>query len=206
MRLASIEAAAAALHLTPLGGFHDDGSTIILLGPKEPGFWDYVTGEHAFKNGGGDPLDSWSKWAITSLGLALDAEPLFPFGGPPYNPFIAWALKSGEAWQSPVGLLVHKNAGLLVSYRGALKFDRHVDLHAPATSPCDTCTGKPCLTACPVGAIGAEGYNAPKCKAHIDVDPVCAAGCRVRLACPVSQTYGRDPAQTTFHMKAFTTE
>ena len=115
-------------------------------------------------------------------------------------------LKSGETWQSPVGLLVHKDAGLLVSYRGALRFGHHIDLPIPATSPCDTCADKPCLTACPVGAIGADGYDVPACKAHIATDPVCRAGCRVRLSCPISQSYGRTPAQTAFHMEAFVRE
>jgi len=165
-----------------------------------------VSEEPAFKTGGSEPLDSWSRSAITTLGATLDAEPLFPFGGPPFNPFISWALKTGETWQSPVGLLVHKNAGLLVSFRGALKFRRHIDLPAPVPSPCDTCVAQPCLTACPVAALGTDGYDVPKCKSHINVDPVCAAGCRVRLACPVSQSYGRAPEQTAFHMKAFTRE
>ena len=201
MTLDDIATAAAALHLTPLGGVHDNGQTIILLGPLEPGFWGYVSTQRDFA--GADPMDRWSQEAITELGTELDAEPVFPFTGPPYHPFISWALHSGEAWQSPVGLLVHKDAGLLVSYRGALRFRGHIGLPAPAQSPCDTCAGKPCLTACPVAALGANGYDVPRCKSHIDKDPICRAACRVRMACPVSQTYGRDPAQTAFHIEAF---
>jgi epoxyqueuosine reductase len=90
-----------------------------------------------------------------------------------------------------------------VSYRGALRFDRRIDLSVPAMNPCDTCVDKPCLTACPVLALSPSGYDAPSCKAHIDTDASCRKACRVRMACPVSQTYGRDPAQTTFHMEAF---
>lgn len=204
MTFHDITTAAASLHLTPLGGFHERGKTTILLGPMEPGFWDYVSTQRDFH--GDDPLDNWSQIGVTQLADRLGAWAVFPFGGPPYHPFIAWALNSGAAWQSPVGLLVHADAGLLVSYRGALVFDRLIDLLAAADKPCDTCVDKPCLTACPVNAIGANGYDVPKCKAHIAQDPVCAAGCRVRLACPVSQTFGRNPAQTAFHMKAFVQE
>lgn len=204
MKYDDIAQAAGLVHLTALGGFHEDGATTILLGPREPGFWDYVSVHPAFK--GDEPLDNWSDATITELADQLSATPLFPFGGPPYNAFISWALKSGETWQSPVGLLVQKDAGLLVSYRGALRFDHHIDLPTPATSPCDTCADKPCLTACPVGAIGADGYDVPACKAHIATDPVCRAGCRVRLSCPISQSYGRTPAQTAFHMEAFVRE
>jgi epoxyqueuosine reductase len=100
-------------------------------------------------------------------------------------------------------LLVHKDAGLLVSYRGALQFDRRIDLPVPAINPCATCADKPCLTPCPVLALSPSGYDVPSCKAHIDTDASCRTACRVRLACPVSQTYSRDPAQTAFHMEAF---
>jgi len=200
----AVETAASAVHLTPLGGFHEDGQTTIMLGPREPGFWDYVSKRPEFS--GPDPLDRWSQWAITSLGNVTGSKPLFPFGGPPFQPFISWALRSGETWQSPVGLLVHKDAGLLVSYRGALRLEGLIDLPAPVQSPCDTCADQPCLSACPVGALGPQGYDVPVCKAHIATDPVCAAGCRVRLACPVSQTFGRAPAQTAFHMEAFVKE
>ena len=201
MTFDEIASAAAALHLVPLGGCHDDDKTIILLGPMEPGFWIYVSNQPEFS--GDDPMDHWSHAAITKLATGLDAEPLFPFGGAPFHPFINWAQRSGEAWQSPVGLLVHKDAGLLVSYRGALRFNGQIPLPAPTHPPCDTCTTKPCLTACPVLALGAGGYDVTRCKSHIETDTTCRAACRVRMACPISQSYGRDPAQTAFHMEAF---
>jgi len=193
--------AAGAVHLAPMGGFVDDNTTTILLGPLEPGFWDYVSKRPEFS--GDDPLDRWSRWAITALAYVTGSTPVFPFGGPPHHPFISWALRSGEAWQSPVGLLVHKDAGLLASYRGALQFDGIVDLPPPATKPCDSCADAPCVAACPVSALSADGYDVLACKAHIAVDPVCRAGCRVRLSCPISAAYGRDGAQTEFHMSAF---
>lgn len=201
MTLDGIAATVALLHLTPLGGFHEDGKTTILLGPSEPGFWGFVITQPSFS--GSDPLDRWSKSAISTVAADLNAKAVFPFGGPPYHPFIAWALRSGEVWQSPVGLLVHKNAGLLVSYRGALLFDEMIDLPVAARNPCETCADKPCLTACPVMALSKTGYDVPACKAHIDTDATCRAACRVRMACPVSQSYARDPAQTAFHMEAF---
>ena len=202
MTLDDLNAAAATLHLTALGGFHEDEKTTILLGPLEPGFWLFVTKQPAFK--GADPLDHWSRDAITSLAKITNAQAVFPFGGPPHHPFIAWALRSGEVWLSPVGLLVHKDAGLLVSYRGALVFDELIELPSGAQSPCETCTDRPCLSACPVSALTTpDGYDVGRCKAHMDVDAGCREACRVRMSCPISQFYGRDPAQTAFHMEAF---
>lgn len=201
MTLDAVNTAAKALHLTALGGFHEDGKTTILLGPLEPGFWSFVTDHPDFN--GDDPLDNWSSATISSLADDLKAHSVFPFGGPPHHPFIAWALRSGEVWTSPVGLLVHKDAGLLVSYRGGVVFNHVIELPNPATSPCDSCTDTPCLTACPVSALSPDGYDVARCKAHMDVDAGCRSACRVRMSCPVSQTYRRAPAQTAFHMEAF---
>ena len=201
MTLDDLNAAAAPLHLTALGGFHEDGKTTILLGPLEPGFWLFVTDHPDFK--GDDPLDNWSSATISLLANDLKAQAVFPFGGPPHHPFIAWALRSGEVWTSPVGLLVHKDAGLLVSYRGALIFDEVIELPSAADSPCDSCVDKPCMSACPVSALTPDGYDVESCKDHMNVDAGCRAACRVRMSCPVSQSYGRNPVQTVFHMEAF---
>ncbi|MDE0969789.1 MAG: ferredoxin [Octadecabacter sp.] len=204
MTLNDIVKATAPFHLTPLGGFHEGDTTTILLGPMEPGFWAYVT--QRFEFCGDEPLDNWSHAIISLISKITNSQALFPFGGPPYHSFISWALRSGETWQSPVGLLVHKDAGLLVSYRGALQFDYHIDLLTPSTNPCDTCADQPCLIACPVSALSSKGYDVPSCKAHIKTDAVCSLGCRVRMACPVSLSYGRIQPQTAFHMKAFMKE
>ncbi|SLN27843.1 ferredoxin [Pseudooctadecabacter jejudonensis] len=203
MTLDDIATAAAEWQLTPLGALYEAGQTIVLLGPKEPGFWRFVTQSAAFTSAKADPLDSWSTKAITALATQTGSVAVFPFGGPPFHPFITWALRSGAAWQSPVGLLVHPDAGLLVSYRGALVFEGALALPPAGTRPCDTCAGQPCRTACPVTALDGQSYDVPKCKAHIDVSPTCQAACQVRMACPISQSYGRDPAQTAYHMKVF---
>lgn len=203
MTFDDIERAAQAVHLRPLGGLQKNERTLVLFGPLEPGFWDYVTHQPEFLKSQSDPLDQWSRWAMTELGRILGADPHFPFGGPPYAPFFSWALEAGIAFQSPVNLLVSAEAGLLISFRGALEFDRLIDLPQPPPNPCVTCVDQPCRSACPAGALTPNGYDVSRCKDRIDMDPVCARGCRARLSCPASQTYGRHPDQTAFHMAAF---
>lgn len=179
--------------------------TLALLGPHEPGFWQNVQTAPEFGDGAPDPLDRWSARVITALAHDMGGVPVFPFGAPA-RPFISWAVRSGRAWSSPVGLLVHDRAGLMVSYRGAVLLPEKLPVSAPSDSPCLSCVGQPCLSACPVGALDAAGYDIPACKAFLDQpdgQSCLSEGCQVRRACPVSQRYPREPAQSAFHMAAF---
>ena len=214
MILADIAQRAASERLEVLGGFHptpEDGlptriKTLVLLGPAEPGFWPHVLAAPEFQDKAPDPLDRWSRRTIGTLACDLGAKAYFPFGGPPYRPFIAWAQRSGQAWSSEVGLLVHATQGLLVSYRGALGLSEQLDLPSPATRPCDTCTLKPCTTACPVDALSPAGYDIPACETYLSSNrgqSCMKQGCNVRLSCPVSKTYARAPEQSAYHMKVF---
>lgn len=211
--LADIDTAARESGLAVFGGLHpgpEDGlppevATLVLLGPHEPGFWAHVTAAREYRDGAPDPLDRWSARVISALAAALGARAVFPFGGPPHRPFVRWALASGWAHVSPVGLLVHDRAGLMVSYRGALALEARLDLPAPPLAPCRSCTGRPCLSACPVDAFAGPGYEVDACKADLDRpgNDCMARGCAARRACPVSRGYGRLEAQSAFHMRAF---
>jgi len=211
MTLACIKTRAAPHHLAVMGALHLEAGevpgheTLVLLGPLEPGFWTAFTQTPEYRDGTPDPMDRWSTRVIGALAGDLGAVPLFPFGGPPWHPFIDWARRSGRAWPSPVGLLVHDVAGLMVSYRGALAIPERLALPAPARRPCETCATQPCLTACPVDALRPGAYDVPACKADLDRDgnDCRARGCAVRRACPVSQSHGRAPAQSAFHMGYF---
>lgn len=217
MNLSAIQTAAHAAQLDILGAFHpspDDlpprgCKTLVLLGPREPDFWATFTRSPEWQDGAADPMDRWSTRVISALAQDTNAQPLFPFGGAPFQPFFRWALASGHAWQSPVSLLVHAQAGLMVSYRGALAFSQHLDLPTPpAAAPCATCTAQPCRTACPSGALTGAGYDLPKCHEYLDTpdgDAHLTRGCNVRRACPTSQSYGRVEEQSAYHMSIFHT-
>ena len=201
--------AASGRHLSVMGALHpedmDDLKTVVMLGPQEPGFWAMFTETPEYRDGAADPMDRWSERVIGDLARDLEATALFPFGGPPFQPFIRWATETGRAWSSPVGLLVHDQAGLLVSYRGALGFAERLEIPARPSPPCDLCALQPCLTACPIGALGPQGYDVAACKTHLNSPEgaACMQGCLVRRSCPTSQSYGRLPEHSHFHMKAF---
>lgn len=192
--------------LSVLGGFLPGpeeglGQTLLMIGPG-PAYWPHFTASAEYRDGQPDPMDRWSARVLDRIAAEHDARALYPFGGPPHHPFFTWATRTGRIWPSPVNFLVHAEQGLWVSFRGALVLDRVVPLPGPAARPCDTCAA-PCVTACPVGALTPSGYDVAACKAHVRATADCTQGCRVRVACPVSQSFDRDPAQSAFHMEAF---
>lgn len=211
----TLSEAAEARHLRILGGFHpgpgdqapEGCGTLMMIGPAEPGFWPAFRASDEYRDGAPDPLDRWSKRVLDGWAKELGATALFPSDGPPYAPFIAWAKATGRVWNSPAGILVHDRAGLMVSFRGALALPWHVALPDAPPSPCNTCVPKPCLDACPVGALGPEqAYDVPRCKTYLDTAAgrdCMMRGCAVRRACPVSRGWARDEAQSAFHMRSF---
>lgn len=211
MSLARIADRIARHHLAVMGALHlgpdevPGHATLVLIGPAGPDFWVHFTGEPEYLDGTPDPMDRWSARVIGAGAADLGGVAVFPFGGPPWQPFIDWARRSGRAWPSPVGLLVHDTAGLMVSYRGAIAVPERLDLPSPGARPCDTCMEQPCRTACPVDALGPDGYDVPACRADLDRagNDCRARGCAVRRICPVSQAHARPEAQSAFHMGYF---
>lgn len=187
---------------------------LVLLGGVGGSLWPAFSRSPELADGAPDPLDRWSLRVVSALAESFGAMPLFPFGGPPYQPFLRWARRAEPVAPSPIGLLVHPRYGLWHAYRGALALDAPLDIPAreAAASPCETCTDRPCLSTCPVGAFApplADGfprYDLQGCAAHLRV-PAGAdclqAGCRARRACPVAPGLAYEAAQASFHMAAF---
>ncbi|MCR8725913.1 ferredoxin [Frigidibacter sp. ROC022] len=179
--------------------------SIALLSPDEPGFWNHVTAQPEFLDGGPDPLDRWSARVVQAVAQTLDAMALLPFGGPPYRPFVTWALRSGRAHGSPVSLLVHDRMGLMASWRGALAL-KHPLPATPAPAPCRSCATQPCRTACPVNALAEDHYDLDRCHGFLDTPEgrdCMDSGCSARRACPASRRYGRLVRESAHHMRHF---
>lgn len=209
--LADLGARLDAHRLQVLGGFACDDEpglpkgtrALVLIGPKEPGYWAHVRAQPEWQ--ADDPVDQWSARVIGQLARDLGAKALFPFGGAPYHPFHAWALRTGQIWESPVKLLVHARQGLLVSFRGALALRSPVAFPDPPPKPCADCD-RPCLSACPVRALTPAGYNLDACHGRLDShdgQDCLNGGCLVRRACPLSATYARMPEHSAYHMRQF---
>ncbi|WP_258293679.1 hypothetical protein [Pseudosulfitobacter koreensis] len=178
----------------------------VLLG-CDASFWRVFRDSAEYGDGTPHPLDRWSKRIIGGMAKDMGANTAFPSDGPPYAPFIAWAMDTGRFFQSPVGMMVHDVAGMMISIRGALIFDDIADQPGASAHPCESCADRPCIMACPVNALSAiPPYDVPACKAYLDTaagKDCMTRGCKVRRACPISQDFNRPDVQSHFHMKAF---
>ena len=222
--MASYGAVVAAVERAGLrvrGGFHpgpDDAvprlrtggeaATLILVGNAGSSLWEPFAGS-GYVARSEHPLDGWSREVVSGLARGLEAEPLFPFGGPPFLPFIHWAERADTVWPSVMGPLIHPRFGLWHAYRGALSFARRIELppREPAgRRPCDECPDRPCLAPCPVGAVRDGAFDAAACARWLTDRPRCEcreAGCLARRACPIGRDYAYRPEHAAFHMAAF---
>ena len=170
--------------------------------------WGVFAASPEARDGLDHPLDRWSRRVIGRLARDLGATPLFPFGGPPFWPFQQWARRAEPVHPSPIGVLIHPRYGLWHSYRGALGLSEALAFPEPSAvpSPCESCSGRWCLCACPVGAYSAAGYDVAACVGHLKstVWADCMGfGCRARRACPVGAEHAYGAEQANFLMRAF---
>lgn len=218
----AVIAEALALHgLIPRGGFDFEpgnvtaagpsgapAKSVLLVGHAGSAPWPhFLRWREAQPAGIKNPLDTWSRAVIGAVARQVGARAVSP-SDRPFLPFQQWAMQAEGLKPSPLGVLMHPEYGLWHAYRGALLFDVELDF-PDAEKPihlCDTCDGKPCLKACPVGAHSAAGFAYEACLAH--VRSVAGLGCMEdgcfdRKACPHGAEY-RYPADVqAFHMAAF---
>lgn len=182
-----------------------EARALALIGPRDGGWWHYVTQAREWTDGGADPIDRWSRRVLGALAESFQGVALFPSDGPPWPPFFRWALDSATLWQSPVGMLVHAQAGLWVSFRGALVVPFAIAMK-PAAKPCLTCATQPCRSACPVNALSPTAYEVEACHRWLDgaAGKDCLErGCAARRACPAGESHARLPRQSAYHMSQF---
>ena len=208
---ADIESAFRGPGLIVRGGFEtavdeDPASkTIVLIGNAGPDMWGKFA---ASIPTGRNPLDTWTKNLVSPRAEELGADTAFP-NDRPYRPFQRWAMRTEPVIPSPLGILIHREFGLWHAYRAALMFDGPVPgipAWSSITSPCESCTDKPCLTACPVGAFSTAGYDVLECVKYLartESRPCHDGGCQARMACPVATEWQYDPNQRAFHAAAF---
>lgn len=211
MRVEELKAALAAKGLAIAGASRAEGlgniRTLVLIGPDTARFWPIFEASAISNDGMPDPLDRWSRVEIDAIAAMFGAVSFFPFGGPPWQPFLAWSRIAEGARPSPIGMQVSPSRGLWMSYRGALGFNDEglLDNFGGQPGVDDPCLGcpAPCTTACPVAAFQDGAYDVAACVDHVggSKSASCRDGCLARRACPIGET--PPLAQRQFHMAAF---
>jgi ferredoxin-like protein FixX len=126
---------------------------------------------------------------------------LYPLSSSPV-PLVALGTLAGWHHGSPFRVGINAAFGSWFAYRALVLADSDFAVTAPLTapSPCDSCADKPCITACPAGAVGTDTFEAPACFGHrLQAGSDCAARCRARAACPVASEHRYSEAQTAYH-------
>lgn len=193
----------------PPAGSGQPARALVLVGVAGSGFWPVFRASPEYSDQQNDPLDRWSRRIGNSIANWLDASCVFPFDGPPYQPFLTWAQRAEALHRSRLGMMMHPEYGLWHAYRFALLFAVPLsDMPAAVIRPdiCAACEAQPCLKACPVDAFSESGYDVAACYRHLRDNPMAEChtdGCIARRACPQATAYRYEAEHAAFHMTAF---
>ncbi len=184
--------------------------TLVLFGNAGSSLWEVFSESPEYLDGEGESMDRWSRRIGQQMADELGGWALFPFGGPPYHPFIEWARKAEDLANSRLGMLIHPRYGLWHAYRFAIAFPRDFGdwnrAGAMRQDICISCKEQPCLAACPVEAFNGDHYDVDSCFAYLEArtqSPCRQVTCQARLACPYGTEFRYDAAHAQFHMDAY---
>ncbi len=185
-------------------------ASLVLFGNAGSSLWSEFSSSKEYADGLADPLDRWSTRIGNQLAEQWQGIALFPFGGPPFQPFLRWAKKAEQLESSRLGMLIHPEYGLWHAYRFAIAFRHRLNgldtSNRVSASPCVTCEDQPCLAGCPVKAFTSDGYDVESCFHFLDQQPeaLChSQGCQARRACPEGASFGYESEHAAFHMRKF---
>ena len=176
--------------------------SFVMLAQGGSRLWDYIVADGRDIR---DPFDETSERLagefVTEFLEGAAWELVYP--GAPFLPLTRLAEHVGWGAPSPLGLTINAEYGLWLAHRAVFLVDAEVQT-APIESfahPCDSCVDKPCVSACPAGAVDAvAGFTMDLC-GHYRIEPGsrCAYQCLARNACPVGTEHRYGPAQMAHH-------
>jgi len=193
----------------PPSALNTPAKALVLAGTGGSEIWPVFNQSPEYSDGQEHPLDRWSQRVGDKLAKQFSGVAVYPFGGPPYHPFLKWAKRAEPVQSSQLGMLIHPEFGLWNAYRFAVLLSEPL-ADVPAivahSGICRSCTAKPCLGRCPVGAFTTNGYDVEACYQYLHSTPAAEClqvGCVARRSCPESRQHSYVPEHARFHMAAF---
>ncbi len=173
---------------------------LILIGHGGRRLWQAVQAAHP---PGPDPIDTFTVQTLQDWFARHYPSARYTFLYPAPDSAPGVGLQSlGElaGWHQPGPFMLGVRAdwGSWFAYRAVILADT---AFAPtpayaAPPPCASCAGRPCVAACPGGAMATGQFSLTACVAYRKAkDSACKATCLARLACPVGAEHRYDAAQ-----------
>ncbi len=107
--------------------------------------------------------------------------------------------------QSPLGLDISPTYGLWFAHRACFLTNADLEpcVEEAKASPCDSCTTKDCMQACPAGAVSKADFSIKSCIGHrVKDNSGCANTCLSRRACPYFSEHQYSEEQMNYHYTA----
>lgn len=175
--------------------------TLVLFGNGGPAFW------HAYSAdapAGPHPVDAYSRAQVTGFMARRFAGVAFRFLYPGGQSVPLQTLGQWAGWHhdSPMKVGINDSWGLWYAYRALIGLEQAwpSSPRVPSCSPCAGCVARPCIDACPAGALADAGLRLNTCiDFRLRPASVCADQCLARWACPVASEQRYDLVQVQCH-------
>lgn len=174
---------------------------LLLLGHAGKALWEAV---RQAGGAGPDPIDDYTQRTIADwfAGTLPGRRYSIVYPGPQPIPLQQLGELAGWHHATPFMLGIDATWGSWWAYRTAVLADTDfvpfpaVDRGCDDQHPCATCAAKPCIAACPAGAMPEGRFALQKCVAYRrQPESACAYTCLARIACPVGSAHRYDPEQ-----------
>lgn len=170
---------------------------LILFGHGGRRLWECV---RASGIGGENPIDDYSILTVARWFAEQLPGHRYRLLFPGEQPIGLQALGQLAGWHhpSPIMVGVDRQWGSWYAYRAVVIADTDLQPSIPQTrrSPCPDCRERPCISACPAGALRDGRFDLDTCsRFRLQADSPCSAGCLARQACPVGSEHRYDDAQ-----------
>lgn len=170
---------------------------LLLVGHGGRRLWECATaaglaGEHPIDDFVRVTLADWVAAQLPGVAYAMPYPGDVPVG------LQALGRLAGWHHDSPFRVGINADWGSWFAYRAVLLVDAELPVtpSAHGDSPCAACAGKPCIAACPAGALDDGEFSLEKCTAYRRLpDSQCRVTCIARTSCPVRPEHRYDDAQ-----------